>query len=139
MAGYSYLDAQYKNSPSYVDGSAPIMTAKHTANGWVNYTFRNGILKGLNFGGGIYYVGKRPSNDHVLRAGIIHNTDATKPLDFNAYTTINAQIGYIYKNIGIKVFANNLGNSIGYSAYYRGGFINRTDPRNFAVQVNYKF
>ena len=48
-------------------------------------------------------------------------------------------IGYIYKNIGIKVFANNLGNSIGYSAYYRGGFINRTDPRNFAVQVNYKF
>lgn len=139
MAGYSYLDAQYKKSPSYVDGSAPIMTAKHTANGWVNYTFRNGILKGLNFGGGIYYVGKRPSNDHVLRAGIIHNTDATKPLDFNAYTTINAQIGYIYKNIGIKVFANNLGNSIGYSAYYRGGFINRTDPRNFAVQVNYKF
>lgn len=139
MAGYSYLHAQYQNSPSFVDGSAPIMTPKQTANGWLNYTFLNGVLKGLNLGGGIYYIGDRPSNDHAKIAGIIHDTSTSKPFDFKAYTTINAQIGYTFKNIGIKVFANNLSNSIGYSAYYRGGFINRTDPRNFAVQVNYKF
>lgn len=139
MAGYTYLDAKYKNSPSFVDGSAPIMAGKHTANGWLNYTFRDGILKGLNFGGGAYYVGDRPSNDHTQRPGIIHDTDATKPFLFKAYTTINAQIGYTFENISIKVFGNNLTNSVGYSAYYRGGFTNRTDPRNFAVQVNYKF
>lgn len=139
MAGYSYLNAQYQNSKSFVDGSAPIMTPKHTANGWLNYTLRNGALRGFNFGGGVYYVGDRPSNDHAKRAGIIHDTDASKPFDFKAYTTLNAQIGYTFKNVGIKIFANNLSDSIGYSAYYRGGFINRTDPRNFAVQVNYKF
>lgn len=139
MAGYAYLDAKYKNSPSFVNGSAPIMATKHTANAWLNYTFREGMLKGLNIGGGAYYIGDRPSNDHTMRPGIIHDTDASKPFNFKAFTTINAQIGYTFRNFGVKVFANNLTDAIGYNAYFRGGFLNRNDPRNFAVQVNYKF
>lgn len=139
MAGYAYLDAQYKKSPSFVNGSAPIMATKYTANGWLNYTFRDGVLKGLNVGGGVYYVGNRPSNDYAIRAGVIHDTGANKPFDLKAYTTINAQIGYNFKNFGVKVFANNLTDAIGYNAYFRGGFLNRNDPRNFAVQLNYKF
>ena len=139
MAGYSYLDAKYHDSPAYVNGSRPMMAAKNTANGWLNYTFRSGVLKGLSFGGGIYYVGERPVNEYTQKT-IIHNTKpGEKPFMLNAYTTINAQIGYTYKNTSIRVFANNLTDAIGYNAYYRGGFLNRNDPRNFAVQVNYKF
>ena len=116
-----------------------MMAAKNTANGWLNYTFRNGVLKGLSFGGGVYYVGERPVNEYTQKT-IIHNTiPGVKPFMLNAYTTINAQIGYTYKNASIRVFANNLTDAIGYNAYYRGGFLNRNDPRNFAVQVNYKF
>lgn len=143
MAGYSYLDAKYKDSPAYVNGSRPMMAAEHTANGWLNYTFKKGILKGLNFGGGVYYVGERPVNDYtqkvVSRGHINEGIPGVKPFNLDAYTTINAQIGYTYKNASIKVFFNNLTDSVGYNAYYRGGYLNRNDPRNFAVQVNYKF
>lgn len=139
MAGYAFLQAQYKNSPAYVNGSTLFMTPKNTANGWLNYTFREGILKGLNIAGGIYFVDERPSNEYTTKNAVHDTTPGVKPYYFKDYTTINAQIGYTYKNASIKVFLNNLTDSIGYVAYARGGFINRTDPRNFAIQLNYKF
>lgn len=139
MAGYAYLDAFYENSPAYVNDSRPMMAPDHTANAWLNYTVKQGPLAGLHFGGGVYYVGERPVNEYTQKV-IVHNTQpGIKPFMLDAYTTLNAQVGYQYKNVKVKVFANNLANSIGYSAYYRGGFLNRTDPRNFAVQLNYLF
>ena len=141
MAGYAYLDAKYENSPAFVNGSRPMMAAEHTANAWLNYTIRGGALRGLHFGGGAYYVGERPVNEFTQQYGATpHNTTpGVKPFMLKAYTTLNAQIGYNYNNIGIKIFANNLTDAIGYNAYYRGGFLNRNDPRSFAVQLNYKF
>lgn len=139
MMGYAYLDAKYKNSPAYVNNSRPMMSAMHTANAWLNYTFKEGFLKGLNFGGGVYYVGDRPVNEYTQTYTAHDTTPGLEPFNLKAYTTLNAQIGYTYKNASIKVFANNLTDAIGYNAYYRGGFLNRNDPRNFAVQVNYKF
>ena len=139
MAGYAYLDAFYENSPAYVNDSRPMMAPDHTANAWLNYTVKQGPLTGLHFGGGVYYVGERPVHEYTQKV-IVHNTQpGIKPFLLDAYTTLNAQVGYQYKNVKVKVFANNLTNSIGYSAYYRGGFLNRTDPRNFAVQLNYLF
>lgn len=139
MAGYAYLDAKYENSPAYVNGSRPMMAAEHTANAWLNYSIREGALRGLHFGGGAYYVGERPVNEFTQKT-IIHNTvPGVKPFMLNAFTTINAQIGYNRGNYGIKFFANNLNDATGYSAYYRGGYLNRNDPRNFAIQLNYKF
>ncbi len=139
MAGYAYLDAKYENSPAYVNGARPMMAAEHTANAWVNYTIRDGALRGLHFGGGAYYVGERPVNEFTQKV-IVHNTvPGVKPFMLDAFTTINAQIGYSRANYGIKFFANNLTDATGYSAYYRGGYLNRNDPRNFAVQLNYKF
>lgn len=58
MSGWAYLDAQYEDSPAYVNGSAPMNSPKHTANAWLNYKFNQGILDGLDVGAGIYYVGK---------------------------------------------------------------------------------
>lgn len=139
MAGYAYLDAFYENSPAYVNDSRPMMAAEHTANGWLNYTVKDGALAGLHFGGGVYYVGERPINEYTQKT-IVHNTQpGVKPFMLDAYTTVNAQIGYRYKNVKVKVFANNLTDAIGYSSYYRGGYLNRIDPRNFAVQLNYLF
>jgi iron complex outermembrane receptor protein len=31
MSGWAYLDAQYEDSPAYVNGSAPMNSPKHTA------------------------------------------------------------------------------------------------------------
>ncbi|MDO4763392.1 MAG: TonB-dependent receptor [Flavobacteriaceae bacterium] len=139
MAGYAYIDAQYQNSPSFVDGARPFMMPNHTANAWLNYKVREGALQGFNIGGGVYYIGERPINESVKNSNVVHDTKSATPFMLKAFTTINAQIGYTYRNASIKIFANNLTDSIGYEAYYRGGFLNRMTPRHFAVQLNYKF
>ena len=144
MAGWAYVDAQYRNSPSYVNGSAPMNTPKHTANGWLNYRFNQGVLNGLDIGAGIYYVGKRPVDEWTQKtftAGHINSVaPGLKPFDMPEYTTVDAQVGYQFKNgLGLRVFFNNIFDSVGYSSYFRGGYIDQIQPRNFSAQINYKF
>ena len=137
MAGFSYLDAEYNNSTRFVDGSKPNNTPDYVANFWTNYMFEKGTLDGLSLGAGVYYLGARPYNDHVFAAfhGI---TPDLKPWDNDAYTTVNAQVAYHKNNYGIQFLVNNIFDEIGYNAY-RNRFINRIDPRNFAVKLMYKF
>ncbi|KMQ66187.1 ferrichrome-iron receptor [Chryseobacterium angstadtii] len=140
MAGWAYLDAQYQNSPAYMDGSRPMNAPKHTANAWMNYQFSEGTLKGFGAGAGVYYVGERLANEYT-RIVASHNTvPGTNYFDFPSYTTVDAQLNYSYKGkADIRLFINNIFDTIGYTSYFRGGFINRTAPRNISVQLNYKF
>ncbi|ATC37386.1 TonB-dependent siderophore receptor [Elizabethkingia anophelis] len=144
MSGWAYLDAQYKDSPAYVNGSAPMNSPKHTANAWLNYRFNQGILDGLDVGAGIYYVGKRPVDEWTQKtftAGHVNSVQpGVRPFDMPEYTTVDAQVGYALKNgVGVRVFFNNIFDRVGYSSYFRGGYIDQIQPRNFAVQLNYKF
>nr|WP_314493560.1 TonB-dependent siderophore receptor [uncultured Chryseobacterium sp.] len=144
MSGWAYLDAQYQNSPAYVNGSAPMNAPKHTANGWLNYKFNEGVIRGLDVGAGIYYVGKRPVDEWTQKtftaAHINSVQPGTRPFDMPEYTTVDAQIGYLFKNgLGLRVFFNNIFDAVGYSSYFRGGFIDQIQPRNFSAQINYKF
>lgn len=145
MTGWAYVDAQYKDSPSFVNGSAPINTPKHSANAWLNYKFHTGALAGFDIGAGIYYVGQRPVDDYklevVLDNGHVNGTQpGEKPFFMPQYTTVDAQVGYSFKNgLGIRGFFNNIFDAVGYNSYFRGGYIDQIQPRNFAVQVNYKF
>ncbi len=146
MTGWAYVDAQYKDSPSFVNGSAPINTPKHSANAWLNYKFDKGILTGLDVGAGIYFVGERPVDDYKQKYtntenGHVNGTQpGEKPFFMPQYTTVDAQIGYSFKNgLGLRGFFNNIFDSVGYNSYFRGGYIDQIQPRNFAVQVNYKF
>lgn len=139
MIGYAYLDAKYKDSPIYENGSAPMNAAKNTANGWLNYKFSQGSIKGLGIGAGIYYVGKRPVNEFNLRPDKHGSMVGNRPFDMPDYTTVNAQVSYTYKNATLRVFANNIFDKLGYTSYYRGGYINEIAPRNFAAQIVYNF
>lgn len=143
MTGWAYLDAQYQNSPAFINGSAPMNAPKHSANAWLNYHFDNNFLKGLDVGVGAYYVGERPVDNHQQKTFIsgyeLSVTPGLKPFMMKAYTTVEAQLGYTYKNAAIRVFFNNILDAIGYSSYFRGGYIDQIQPRNFAVQLNYKF
>lgn len=139
IGGYSYIDAQYKDHTSFVYGSAPLNTPKHTFNLYMNYGFK-GALEGLTFGGGAYYTGKRPINDWsagaVTHEGIVPNQ---KPFDVDAYTLVNLQASYRFnRNWNFRVIANNVFDEIGYNAY-RTRFINQTDPFNLAGVVTYSF
>lgn len=135
ILGYAYLDARYEDSPAYVDGSAPMNAPKHTANGWIHYT----TPFGLNLGVGAYYLGERPVNDFTKKTTHNNTTPGVKPFMMDAYTTLNASIGYTYKKASINVVFNNITNAVGYSSYYRGGYINPTDPFNASVTLAYRF
>ena len=140
VLGYAYLDAQYKDSPSYVDGSSPMNTAKHTANSWINYSIPAGALKNLSFGMGAYFVGARPLAEYTQREITGHQIQPnTKPFLADAYTTLNLQMGYAVDNFNFRLFVNNILDQVGYTAYYRGGYLNPTDPRNMALTVSYTF
>lgn len=139
MLGYAYLNARYTDSPSYVNGSAPMNAPKHTANGWVYYTVDRGAVKGLSIGVGTYYVGKRPVNEYSLAPDGHGSPIGVKPFDMPAYTTVNAQVAYTYKKVTARVFFNNIFDELGYNSYFRGGYINQIDPRNFAGVVSYRF
>jgi len=139
ITGYSYIDAQYKEHTSYVYGSAPLNTPKHTFNVYANYSFKK-QLEGLSLGAGVYYTGERPINDWssgaVTHEGIVPNQE---PFYVDAYTQVNAQASYRFnKHWSARLLVNNVFNKIGYNAY-RTTYINQTDPRNFAGVLTYNF
>ena len=139
ITGYSYIDAQYKEHTSFVYGSAPLNTPKHTFNVYTNYSFKQ-KLEGLSVGAGVYYTGKRPINDWsagaVTHEGIVPNQE---PFNIDAYTQVNAQVAYRFnKQWNFRFLINNLFDNIGYNAY-RTTYINQNDPRNFAGVLSYSF
>ncbi|GHC49002.1 TonB-dependent receptor [Ulvibacter litoralis] len=140
IGGYAYIDAQYKDHTSFVYGSAPLNTPKHTFNAYANYTFRSNTLEGLTVGAGAYYTGERPINDWssgpVTHQGIVPNQ---QPFNVEAYTLVNFQAQYKFdKNWSVQFLLNNVFDKIGYNAY-RTSYINQTDPRSFAGVLHYKF
>ena len=140
ILGYSYLDAGYHDSPYYHEGSSPMNTANHTANAWFNYTFFDGVLRNLSLGLGAYYVGEQPFAEYTYKVVPGHAVQPnTPPFMAKAYTTVNIQAGYRIGQYQLRAHLNNLFDSTGYTAYYRGGDLNPTDPRNFSVSVNYNF
>ena len=144
MTGWAYLDAQYKNSPAYVNGSSPMNAPKHTANAWLNYKFNQGILNGLDVGAGIYYVGERPVDEYsqvtINTTHVNSVTPGLKPFMMKEYTTVDAQVGYTLNNgLGLRLFFNNIFDAVGYNSYFRGGYIDQIQPRNISAQINYKF
>ncbi|WP_395093961.1 TonB-dependent siderophore receptor [Vaginella massiliensis] len=140
MLGYAYLDAGYENSPQYVDGSRPMNAPYNTGSAWVQYRFQNNALEGLTAALGFYYVGERPANDQSYTRDA-HGTwyGGNRPFSMPDYYTLNAQLGYSMKKFDFRLFFNNITDQIGYSSYYRGGFINQNDPFNIAGQVVFKF
>lgn len=139
ITGYSYIDARYKDHTSFVYGSAPLNTPKHTFNAYANYQFSR-FLEGFSVGAGVYYIGKRPVNDWssgpVTHQGIV---PGQKPFDIEANTRVNLQLGYrISASWSVRAVIDNLFDSVGYNAY-RTRFINQTEPRSFAGIVRYDF
>lgn len=140
VVGYAYLDAGYHDSPYYHEGSAPMNAAGHTANGWLNYTVFDGFFRNLSLGAGIYYTGERPFAEYTYQVLPGHHVQPnTKPFMADAYTTVNLQAGYRINRCQLRLFLNNIFDSVGYTAYYRGGYLNPTDPRNVAVAMTWQF
>ncbi|MFT4150000.1 MAG: TonB-dependent siderophore receptor [Paracoccaceae bacterium] len=65
---YAYWDAEIVNGD--YPGNRPLLTPKHTASVWADYTFDQGSLAGLRIGGGARLLGERYSDDaNTVRIG----------------------------------------------------------------------
>ena len=138
VAGYSYIDARYKKHTTFVEGSTPNNTPKHTANLWASYYLPQGLLRGLSVGAGVYYLSERPNNDwtttswHGIEPGVA-------PWYMKSYTTVNLQLGYVVnRHFDVRLMVNNIFDKEGYNAY-RTSYINQIEPRSFAATVAYRF
>ncbi|QKX05680.1 TonB-dependent receptor [Aquimarina sp. TRL1] len=138
IAGYSYLDAKYKDHQAYYFNSRPLNTPEHTANAWARYSFEN-KLEGLSLGVGAYYLGERPHNvwsRSYTHAGV---EPGVKPFDLEAYTTVNIQASYrINEHFNIDFLVDNIFNETGFNAY-RTAFINRINPATISTILTYRF
>ena len=97
-------------------------------------------MRNLSLGVGAYCVGERPFAEYTYKIVPGHNVQPnTPPFIADAFTTLNLQAGYRIGKYQMRAYLYNLLNEIGYTAYYRGGYLNPTDPRNFAVTINCQF
>lgn len=140
MAGYSYNNMRFTKTSgktgSYVEGERLVNNPAHTANGTTFYTFQKGKAKGLKFGTGIYYVGKRNAgwNSTYLADGKINN----RVFQVKGFTTADVSAGYTYKKISLLAKLANITNTFNYYVHENYS-INPIPPRSFVVTATYKF
>lgn len=59
IAGYAYTDAEITKDNTYTVGNLLDNVPKHSFNLWTSYEIQSNRFKGLGFGMGLLYVGKR--------------------------------------------------------------------------------
>lgn len=143
LAGYSFNNMRYTKTSgkvgSYVEGERLVNSPAHTANATTFYTFKNGSIKGLKLGAGIYYVGERNAGWNSQYAGTNNNiTLNDRIFKVKGFTTLDFSAGYAYKKLSLMAKLANITNT--YNYYIHENYsINPIPPRNFMVTLGYKF
>ncbi|TRX23300.1 TonB-dependent siderophore receptor [Flavobacterium franklandianum] len=142
IAGYSYNDMRYSKTTgangSFIEGDRLVRTPANTANLSFFYTLKSGTLKGISFGAIGNYIGDR-------LGGWNNQYDSTKPNGINdreipleGYTTLDASVGYNWKNFSILCKLSNITNELNYTVHENYS-INPIAPRQIMTSLKYKF
>jgi iron complex outermembrane recepter protein len=95
-ASYTYLDQEVtKTTDPTTLGKKPPLVPKDLFSVSANYTLTRSALSGLGLSFGVRYVGES--------AG-----DATNTITVPSYTLMDASLSYLFKNLELRVTANNL-------------------------------
>jgi len=104
-AAYTYTDAKTTKSSVVTDiGKPPGTVPMHMASLWVDYAVREGVARGLGFGGGVRRVGE-------TYGGTYHpdvSTAATRDFNVPAYTLLDAVVRYELPSVSLALNVNNL-------------------------------
>lgn len=105
--------------------------SKHTANGWLNYTFTDNILEGFGLSFGGTYMGDRSSWDW----------GGTNTLQMADYVKFDAGASWENSKFRVNLNVFNVFNRYLYSGTpYAGYYYYQADaPRNFRISIGYKF
>ncbi|WP_428225707.1 TonB-dependent siderophore receptor [Flavobacterium sp.] len=143
-AGYSYNDMRFVKTSglvgSAVEGDRLARTPDHTANLSFFYTVQHGLFKNVSLGAIGNYVGNRIGgwNNRYAKntAGELYIEDREIPV--SDYTTVDATVGYTWKNITLLCKASNITNTLNYTVHENYS-INPIAPRQFMANLKYKF
>ncbi|WP_310154960.1 TonB-dependent siderophore receptor [Bosea sp. BE125] len=119
------LETTKDTRPAYV-GKTPQIVPEVTASGWVDYSFNEGMLKGVSLGAGVRYVGSSwADNENTLKVP--------------GATLVDAALRYKIGDWGLALNVTNLFDKVyvkscqGYSSCAYG------DARTVTVSANYKW
>lgn len=135
LAGYSYNETKYTASNIYIVGSLLRYNPNHTANASIYYTFSDTKLKGLNLGLTAMYFGERVAG-RSTRLTVAN--DAFKLIPVNAYTQIDASIGYNFRKYSLRGKVSNILNEMSYNVHDDNS-VNPIAPRMVSLTVAYKW
>lgn len=134
IGGYSYNDTRYRKSTLYVSGSKILYTPNHTANLNVYYAVpQKFVLKGLNAGVGVFYVGDRVAGRSVTKANPGY---ALMPVP--AYFLLDASVGYQFQKLSVRCKVNNIFNQLSYNVHDDNS-VNPIAPTQFTSTISFKF
>jgi iron complex outermembrane receptor protein len=144
MAGYSYNDMRFTKTSithgSFIEGDRLTRTPYCTANFSLFYKFQNRLLKGVNIGTMVYYMGKRFggwNNDYqISNTGLVSVRDRVVPL--SDYTTLDFSVGYDWKKYSILAKVSNATNTLNYTVHENYS-VNPIAPRQVMAIIKYKF
>jgi len=126
-AGFAYTDASIISDPGYAAGNRLPNAPKYTGNLWLNFEPVK-KLKGLTIGSGVYYKDK-------FFSGIDNNLDLEIPASY----TIDAAIGYKFKQFGAQVNITNITNQINYANPWVFNLFEVRPLRRVVLTLTYKF
>ncbi|HCJ29519.1 MAG TPA: TonB-dependent siderophore receptor [Pseudomonas sp.] len=130
---YSKTYYAYDTSGAVVDakGNTPYQTPERMASLWADYSFADGLLAGLNIGGGARYVGYSWGNDaHDFKVP--------------SYTLFDASIGYDLGRVGltgtsVRLNANNLTDQYYVASCYNASSCYLGAERNVVATITHQF
>lgn len=142
ILNYAFTENKYTETTAlHQKGELVPGYSKHTANGWVNYTFSNGFLQGFGLSFGGTFLADRSTWDWG-------NTDS--PLQMEDYVKFDAGLFWGNKKINVNLNVFNVFDRYLYSgsAYrflqtdgsYKSGYYYQAEaPRNWRLSIGYKF
>ena len=141
-AGYSYNDMRYTKTSglngSYIEGDRLTRTPQHTANLSFFYTVSTGMFKNVSFGAIGNYIGNRMAGWNNQIDTSLPNGIKDRQIPLNGYTSIDASVGYKWKNITLLCKLSNITNELNYTVHENYS-VNPIAPRQVLTSIRYQF
>jgi iron complex outermembrane receptor protein len=125
-AAAAYTHTRVTQDPGYPDGNLLPNAPKVTGNFWLNFEPKQS-WKGLSLGTGFFYKDK-------FFSSLANNPNFEIPWSY----TIDAAIGYTYKNVGAQLNVMNITNQISYLNPWQFNLFDVRPPRQFILTLTYK-
>lgn len=125
IGAYAYVDAEVTKDNILKSGSRLLNVPEHSGSLLGVYEFLDGDLKGLEFGGGVNYVGERSGN--VSDSGF----------ELPGHTTVDLLARYkATQDLTLGVNLNNAFDRTYYERSYSNVWVMPGDPRNFSLSLS---